>query len=195
MMGNIFMINNILAIFQCCDAIRDLNEEFNKPFGWLKFKEKKEYKKLKSQLIEMIDNLMYDKWTVEYLYNLERVFLLYWDNLEKYSEELSITKDKTFTQSLNKFIPIYFSDLENDKLYILDIITANSILFSIINTKSGRVLKISGGEETNESQRKVEIQCKEKIIKVLKNYLDDITIDRNNPNQNMIKKVQQDIQI
>jgi len=187
-------MNNIYVILQCCDIVRDLYNEFNKPFGWFKFKERKEYKKLKAQLIEMIDNLMYDKWTVDYLFNLERIFLLYWDKLEVYSEKISITKDTTYTQIINKFIPIYFSDLENDKLYILDIKPGNSIIFSIMHTKTGRVLEISSVDITNDSQRKVEIQCKEKIIDVLKNYLDDITINKNNPNQNMIKKVK-DIQI
>lgn len=181
-------MNNIYVILQCCDIVRDLYNEFNKPFGWLKFKEKREYKKLKEQLIEMINNLMYDKWTVDYLFNLERIFLLYWDKLEIYSEKISITKDNTYTQSLNRFIPIYFSDLENDKLYILDIKPGNSIIFSIMHTKTGRVLEISSTDTTNDSQRKVEMQCKEKIIDVLKNYLDDITINKNNLNQNMIKK-------
>ena len=90
------MINPLLSIFQCCDLIRDLNNEFNKPFGWLKIKEKREYKKLKNQVINMIDNLIKDTWTVEYLFNLEKIFILYWDRLEKYSEDISITKDILF---------------------------------------------------------------------------------------------------
>jgi len=188
------MINPLLSIFQCCDLIRDLNNEFNKPFGWLKIKEKREYKKLKNQVINMIDNLIKDTWTVEYLFNLEKIFILYWDRLEKYSEDISITKDITYTQSLNKFIPIYFSDIEENKMYILDIKPGNVIIFSIIHTKSGRVLEISSGDGvTNDSQRKVELQCKKKIINILKNYLDDIS--NSNINKNFIKKVKQDIQI
>ena len=142
----------------------------------------------------MIDNLIKDTWTVEYLFNLEKIFILYWDKLEKYSEDISITKDITYTQSLNKFIPIYFSDIEENKMYILDIKPGNVIIFSIIHTKSGRVLEISSGNGvTNDSQRKVELQCKQKIINILKNYLDDIS--NSTINKNFIKKVKQDIQI
>ena len=37
------MKNKILLILKSCDTIRALQEEFKKPFGWFKFKEKKEY--------------------------------------------------------------------------------------------------------------------------------------------------------
>ena len=189
------MTNTILAILQCCDSIRELNEEFQKPRGWMKFKEKRECKKLKAQLIPMIDSLLNKKWTIDYLINLERTLLLYWNKLENYVEEIAISTDSTFTQSLNKFIPMYFSDLENDKMYILDIKANTNITFTIIQTKTGQLLEIVGGESTNDSQKKVEIQCKEKIIKMLKNYLDDISVDKETASKNLLKRIQGDIQI
>lgn len=188
------MKNTILTILQCCDTIRDLTEEFNKPFGWLRFKEKKEYNKLKNELIEMIDSLKNDKWDIEYIKNMENTFIYYWDKLEKYSEEISITNDNKINIS-NKFIPIYFSDIENNKMYILNIKGNSCIIFTIINIKTGRYLEILSGESTNSSQLKVEMQCKEKIINVLKNYLEDIIIDNESVKQKMIKNIMQDIQI
>lgn len=187
------MKNTILTILQCCDNIRELTEEFNKPFGWLKFKEKKEYKELKNKLMEMIDSLKDDKWDIEYIKNMENTFLYYWDKLEKYSEDISITKDNNIIT--NKFIPIYFYDIENNKMYILNIKGNSNIIFTIIHTKTGRYLEIIGGESTNSSQAKVEMQCKEKIIDILKNYLNDITINKNSGKQKMIKNIEQDIQI
>lgn len=189
------MPNTILTILQCCDSIRELNEEFQKPWGWLKFKDKRECKKLKNKLIPMIDSLLEDKWNIEYLVNLERILLLYWDKLENYIEDISISKDNTFTQAINRFIPIYFSDVSNDKIYILDIRGNSSIVFTIISLKTGKSLEIIGGGYTNSSQKKVELQCKQKIIDMLKNYLEDISVDKATARANLIKKVQRDIQI
>ena len=189
------MTNTILAILQCCDSIRELNEEFQKPWGWTKFKEKRECKKLKEKLIPMINSLLEDKWDIDYLINLERVLLLYWDKLGDYVEEISITKNSTFTQSLNKFIPIYFSDIDNNKVYIINIKGNISIVFTIINLKTGNYLEIVGGESTNSSQAKIEIRCKQKIIEMLKNYLEGVSVSKSNINDNLLKKVQRDIQI
>ncbi len=189
------MTNTILAILQCCDSIRELNEEFQKPWGWLKIKEKRECKKLKEKLIQMIDSLLEDKWNIEYLVNMERVLLLYWDKLENYIEDIAISKDNTFTQTINKFVPIYFSDIDNNKVYILDIKGGSSITFTILSLKTGKYLEIVGGEYTNSSQTKVEMQCKQKIIEMLKNYLENISSSKSDINANIIKKVRQDIQI
>jgi hypothetical protein len=181
------MPNTILTILQCCDSIRELNEEFQKPWGWLKIKEKRECKKLKSKLIPMIDGLLDDQWNIEYLVNLERILLIYWDKLENYIEDISISKDRTFTQSLNRFIPIYFSDVDNGKIYILDIKGNTNITFNIISLKTGKSLEIIGGGYTNSSQKKVEMQCKQKIINMLKNYLEDISVDKVISKDNLMK--------
>ena len=189
------MKNTILSILQCCDIIRDLNEEFQKPFGWMKFKEKRECKKLKSELIKMIDSLKDEIWNIQYLKNLENALLLYYDKLEDYIEEISISNHNSFSQSINKFEPIYFSDIYNDKMYILEIRGNSNIVFTIVNIKTGKSLEIISGDTTNASQKKVEMQCKEKIISSLNNYLENISVDRKSASLNLMQKVKQDIQI
>ena len=69
--------NKILSILQSCDTIKELNSEFSKRFGWLKFKEKREVNKLKKSLITCIDSLSNDTWDIVYLRNMELVLISY----------------------------------------------------------------------------------------------------------------------
>lgn len=172
------MQNGLLLILQTCDTIKDLNNEFNKPFGWIRFKSKKEFKKLKSQIVDKIYELENDKWDVTYLRSLEETLLAYKTKLDEYFNEVYIQDYDKFEYNPKIFKPIYFSDLSKARMFILDII-ADNITFVIMDTINGNTFSVSSSQEVQSSQKKIEKFCKQKIIEMLLNYLDGITGQKN----------------
>ncbi len=165
------MKNNLLLILKSCDIIEDLSNEFRKPFGWLKIRQKRAYNKLKDELEEMIDNLIDEKWTTEYLISMEYILISYYTKLKPYMENFYI-RDWNDVSKLNKFKPICITS-EESKIYTIEII-ANNITFTIVDIYSGKNTQIISGQETTDSQKNIELECKKSIINILKSYLNDI---------------------
>ena len=65
------MNKDILMIIQSCDTLHEVERELSRPFGLFRFKDKKEFKLLKTAINGKIKSLLDDKWTVEYLYDLQ----------------------------------------------------------------------------------------------------------------------------
>lgn len=168
------MKNNLLLILKSSDIVKDLAEEFKKPFGWLKFKEKREYKKLRQNLLESIDSLIDDKWTVDYLINFEYIIISYYSKLKPYMDNFYI-RDWDDISKINKFKPICITS-DHDEIYTIEIIT-NNITFTIFNIYSGNTTQIIAGNEVGDTQRNIELECKKVIINILKNYIDDNIYD------------------
>lgn len=166
------MNDKILKIIQSCSTMRELESEFNKRWGWLRFKEKKEAKDLRITLEEAINSLKDDIWTVEYIRELETTFLSFENELKPYYEEFYIQAPDINQVGVMAFRTMYF--FENDKNHVIMLdVTSENIDFTIFDATTGNNLKISAVKETSLSQRKAEMICKEKIIKVLMNYLND----------------------
>ena len=162
------MKNKFLLILQSCDRIHDLDNEFKKPFGWLRFKEKKEYKNLKSKLINLIEDLSKDTWTVKYIIDMEFALIAYYSKLEEFMYNFYI-RDWNNESLLNKFKPICITD--ENRVYMIEII-ANNLTFTIFDTRTGENIQIISGNETSDSQKKIESICKTSIINILKDYLE-----------------------
>lgn len=165
------MKNNLLLILKSCDIIEDLSNEFKKPFGWLKIRQKRAYRKLKNELEDMIDNLIDDKWTTEYLINMEYIIISYYSKLQLYMDNFYI-RDWNDVSKLNKFKPICITT-DSSKIYIIEII-ANNITFTIADIYSSNTTQIISGQEVTDSQKEVELECKKSLINILKKYLEDI---------------------
>lgn len=178
--------NNLLIILQSCDLIKDLTEEFKKPFGWLRIKEKIECKKLKKELITKINYLKDDIWDIEYLHNIERMFIMYYDKLEPYLDDIQIQDHEL--KSFTVFKSIYFYETDTQRMIILDVVN-DGITFTIFDTITGETLKIASTNQVSESQKKVVGICKQKIIDTLLRYLDNITTVKNLSEKEMIEKI------
>ena len=165
------MNSKLLNIIQSSITIRDLEDEFSKKWGWTKFKEKRECKKLKNNLIEIINSLKEDRWTIYYLKDLENIILTYYIYLSPYMKDFCI-QDAEIEDKSYKFKSIFFFEKEKGHVIILDIIGDN-IEFTIFDDRNGENLKLSAGTETTEKQSKVVEICKEKIINMFLNYLND----------------------
>lgn len=167
------MNNNLILILQSCDTYRDLNKELNKRFGWMRIKSKRDCKKLKNKLIERINTLANDKWTVGYLYGLQSTLLAYRNKLADYLIDVYIRDYDSINYNPKIFKTMYFYDRAKSKVIMLEIIGDN-IEFSIMNTKVGNTFSISSSGEIQDSQKKIEDFCKQKIIEMLVMYLDNI---------------------
>lgn len=167
------MKNKILLILKSCDTIRALQEEFKKPFGWLKFKEKKEYNALKKELEDRIDSLVEDVWDIQYLIGLEYTLISYYSKLKDYMYNFYI-RDYNNPNKLNQFKPICITD-DDYRIYTIEIIN-NNLTFTIFDIRTGENIQIISGSQTSEGQKKIELICKKIIIKILKNYMNDIQI-------------------
>lgn len=165
------MKNNLLLILKSCDIIEDLSNEFKKQFGWLKIRQKRAYRKLKNELEDMIDNLIDDKWTTEYLINMEYIIISYYSKLQPYMDNFYI-RDWNDVSKLNKFKPICITT-DSSKIYTIEII-ANNITFTIADIYSSNTTQIISGQEVTDSQKDVELECKRSLINILKNYLENI---------------------
>jgi len=179
------MRNDLLLILQSCDSIKLLNDEFNKRFGWLRFFDKIKCNKLKKMLLQKIDELANDKWTVDYLLILQKTLLAYYSKLENYLDDISIQDPYV---NLNLFKPMYFTNVNDNHVIILEIV-ANSIQFTVFDTIKGDTFKTSSAGEVSPSQNKMETICKQKIIAMLKRYLNGITSSPQSLSKQMMEDV------
>ena len=165
------MNSKLLNIVQSSMTIRELEDEFSKRWGWFKFKEKRECKKLKNNLIKVINSLKNDRWTIYYLKDLENIIIGYYLYLSPYMKDFYI-QDIEIEKSSSTFRSMFFFEKEKGHVIILDIIGDN-IEFTIFDDRNGETLKLSAGNETTERQAKVVAICKEKIIDMFLSYLND----------------------
>lgn len=168
---------DIISIIQSCNTLHELKEEFKKPLGWFRFISKNKAKKLEDKLDSTIrDILSKDKWSVQYLYDLERVIFLYYNNLKDYMIDITIPsynpEDK---YNPKNFIPIYFYDEEKNRNIIVEIVSTN-ITFTVFDINTGKSIIISTSESIAKSQEKVEDECKEILIDFFLNYLHEYKI-------------------
>ena len=167
------MKNNLLLILQSCDTVRELQKQFKKPFGWLRFKEKKEYEILKKELEKQIDNLVNDVWDIRYLTGLEYTIISYYSKLQEYLYHFYI-RDYNNPNKMNQFKPICITDDEY-RVYTIESNGLN-LSYTIFDIRTGEHLKIVSGNTTSEAQKKIELTCKKVLIKIIKNYMNDIKI-------------------
>ena len=82
---------DIINIIQSCNTLHVLKEEFKKPFGWFRFISKNKTKKLEDKLESTIKTILSeDEWNVQYLYDLERILFLFYNNLKDYMVDVTI---------------------------------------------------------------------------------------------------------
>lgn len=178
--------SNIYTILKCCETVKSLNEEFKKPWGWIRFRQKRECDKLKKKIKEKINLLKDERWTAEYLANFERSLAYYYENIQDYMDEVSIPDYKLVKDNMLNLKSMYF---KNGKDMIILDINEEDITFTIFDTVSGKVFKTLSVGEVSNSQAKIERICKEKIIEVLNNYLEGITSTDKELSEALMKKV------
>ena len=166
------MNSKILNIIQTSITIRELEEEFSKKWGWTKFKEKRECKKHKNQLLKIINSLINDKWNIYYLRDLQNIIISYRNYLSPYMKDFYI-QDIDKEKSNNSFFnTMFFFEKDKGHIIILDIISDN-ISFTVFDDRNGKNITLSSGEETTEKQNKLVLICKQKIINMFINFLND----------------------
>ena len=75
---NFYLIN----LVKSCNTLHELKRELEKPLGWFRFKSKKKAKELEKQLDTAISDIVYkDIWDIQYLYDLERMFFVFYKDL------------------------------------------------------------------------------------------------------------------
>ena len=163
---------NIINIIQSCNTLHVLKEEFKKPFGWFRFISKNKAKKLEDKLDSTIKTILSkDEWDVQYLYDLERILFLFYNNLKDYMVDVTIPSyDPNDKYNPKNFIPIYFYDKIKDRNIIVEIVSTN-IIFTVFDNTTGKSIVISTSESVSKSQEKIENQCKEILINFFLNYL------------------------
>ena len=169
------MHNKLILIFQSIQTAHELDKQFKTFLGWFKFREKREYKQLKKQLIEQINSLNEDRWTVEYLHKLQKSIEAFYLSIKDFfGQELYIPEyDPSQNNSSKIFLPIYFVDQKNkDRLIILEIVSDN-ITFRIMDTATGNSFTSSSIEEVQSSQKKIESVCKHCLITMIMRYLNN----------------------
>lgn len=171
------MIFDFVSIIQSCNTLHELKSEFKKPLGWFRFISKNKAKKLENKLEFTIkDILSKDEWDVQYLYELERVIFLFYNNLKDYMIDVTIPsynpEDK---YNPKNFIPIYFYDETKNRNIIVEIVSTN-ITFTVFDITTGKSIIISTSESISKSQEKVEDECKEILIDFFLNYLHEYKI-------------------
>lgn len=165
------MNSKLLNILQSCLTVKDLENEFSKRWGWTKFKEKREYKKLKEQLVLAIESLKNDNWNIYYIRDLENIIISYYTYLSPYMKDMYIQDIDTDRQN-SGFRTMFFFEKEKGHVIILNIL-GNSLNFTVFDDRNGNNITISGGEESTDRQKKLIDICKQKIIDMFLNYLND----------------------
>lgn len=165
---NFYLIN----LVQSCNTLHELKAELNKPFGWFRFKSKKKAKELEKQLENTISDIVYkDRWDIQYLYDLERMFFVFYKDLKDYMIDITIPSYDPDNYNPKNFYPIYFYDKKRNVNIILEIIATN-ISFTIFDLNTGRnLIQISSADAVQSSQRKSENKCKEILISTLEDFL------------------------
>ena len=169
------MNKDVILIIQSSDTLWQVKEELSKPFSFFKFKEKKEVKELESQIREKINSFSEHKWTVSYLYDLQNTLYAYKDKLSSFMEEKFYISEVDETENSKSshptFCDMYFEDIERHNKIILSI-TGDNINFTIFDEKLGNTFTVSSENQVQESQKKIESVCKQRIIETFLDYLD-----------------------
>lgn len=165
------MSNHIVLIFQMIQNLHELEDELNKPFGWIKIFPRWKCNKLKKQIRDQINRLIDDEWSIRYLFNLQTILRTYYDKITTYLEKDMYISDELLKSPSGKFCPMYFVD--NDKPYRLIIIEIllNNINFRIVDTSTGNSFSIES-VDIQPSQYKLISICKQSLINTLIRYLD-----------------------
>ena len=171
------MNKDILMIIQSCDTLHEVEMELSRPFGFLRFKDKKEFKLLKKAINDKIKSLMDDMWTVGYLYDLQNALKAYKSKLESYMRDIYISEDNSNPLGQQIFDTMYFNDINRNNKILLDVVGTN-ITFTIFDNTTGNSFSVSSSDFVQESQKKIESVCKERLVEMLENYLNSVGGER-----------------
>lgn len=165
---NFYLIN----LVQSCNTLHELKRELEKPLGWFRFRSKKKAKELEEQLNTAISDIVYkDVWDIQYLYDLERMFFVFYKDLKDYMVNITIPSYDPDNYNPKNFYPIYFYDEKRNTNIIIEIIATN-ISFTIFDINTGRnIIQLSSADTVQSSQRRAENKCKEILIDTLRDFL------------------------
>lgn len=171
------MNKKIFTILQACSTLSSISEEFNKPFGWLKLSSKRQFRKILSEykIEEKIDDLVNDRWTVEYLHSLQNVLFWYRPALTSYMQKNSpYISDFDIIKEYNPkiFLPMYFNDTERGTTITMEI-TSDIIKFVIMDNRTGNTFTAESEGFVQPSQAKIASVCKARLVEMLKLYYRD----------------------
>lgn len=173
------MNSKLYALLRACDTVHQVDKELEgKPFIF-NIRKIRSSKKSKEKLQEVIDSFYDDKWTVSYLYDIERTMLVFLKDLEPYFVDFYISGIKDVGKEpvgMSPFHTMYFEDRLRDRIISLDIIAEN-INFAIMDTKTGNSFMVSSSNEVSESQHKIEEFCKRIFVDFLSDYLKGVPYD------------------
>lgn len=167
------MNKDIIMIIQSCDLLHNVRQDLSKPSSFFKFKDKKECKKMESMIRSKIQDLVNEEWTISYLYSLQYAIKAYkqklgYDRLK----HIYISEDiEDHPNDQSKFDTMYFDDIDKDTKIILDII-GDTITFTIFDNSTGNTFSVSSQLRVQESQKKIESVCKERLVELLESYCD-----------------------
>lgn len=164
----------LIQIFEAIRTVHDLEKEFSTFFGWFRFLDKRKYKKIKLQLIDCINRLYDEEWTITYLHRMEKsleaFYLLLQDFLGK---ELYIVDFPNCDHKNNVFLPICFMDQRNlNRIIRLEIIS-DDISFKIIDYSTGNTFTISANHSVQEDQKQIEAVCKHCLVSMILRFLNN----------------------
>lgn len=164
------MSDHIVLIFQSIQNLHELEDELNKPFGWIRLFTKWQCGKLRKQIRYKIDQLINDQWSIKYLFNLQTILRTYYDKINMYLGQDMYLSDELLKSPYGKFCPMYFVDRDKpDHLIIIEILL-NNINFRVVNTSTGNLFSLES-HDIQPSQYKVISVCKRSLINTLIRYL------------------------
>ena len=131
---NFYLIN----LVKSCNTLHELKRELEKPLGWFRFKSKKKAKELEKQLDTAISDIVYkDIWDIQYLYDLERMFFVFYKDLKDYMLDITIPSYDPNNYNPKNFYPIYFYDEKNVSEKLL--LVASQIALQLSHLQTGEV--------------------------------------------------------
>ena len=163
------MNKDVVMIIQSCDTLHEVKRELSKPFNFFRFKDKRECKELEKMIHLKIKSLAEDKWTISYLYNLQYALKAYKSKLKSYMRDIYISEDNSNTLGQPIFDTMYFNDINRNNKILLDVVGTN-ITFTIFDNTTGTSFSVSSSDFVQESQKKIESVCKERLVEMLENY-------------------------
>ena len=75
------------------------------------------------------------------------------------------------------FDTMYFNDIKRNNKILLDVVGRN-ITFTIFDNTTGNSFSVSSSDFVQESQKKIESVCKERLVEMLENYLNAVGGER-----------------
>lgn len=167
------MNKDIIMIIQSSDTLHQVKSELSSSFlSFFKFKSKSEVAKLTALIANKIQSLISDKWTIPYLISLQQSLLFYQDKLSSYSFNKYYISDIKNPEANTStiFADMYFHDTDRDNQIILSIIGDN-IQFVIFDPRNGNTFSVESKGSVQDSQKRIESVCKQRIIETLTEYL------------------------